>query len=272
MKNVIVLFILLFIVSSCQKENFDIINLNNNKITVLGHGGMGIGQIYPMNSFESILNCLSLGADGTELDVQMTKDSILVAFHDESLEHSTDISGQIFNKTWDEIKNATYKDPLYTNYKLITIDELFANIANQTKYTFFLDCKNFNPDTTSLYLNTFNNALIKIIDKHNLENSVYIEFKRKDLIKSLKIKRPDLKIFVYNDFDLALEIVNEFQLQGITNSVDGISKDEVIKAHNNGTMIAVFNTHSKNRNIEAIEKNVDFIQSNRVKHLIKILK
>ncbi len=267
-----ILSILLFVASSCQKEDFDIINLNNNKIIVLGHGGMGIGHTYPMNSFESILNCLNLGADGTEIDVQMTKDSVLVAFHDEFLEHSTNISGQIFNKTWAEIKNATYNDPLYTSYKLITLDELFTNIANQTEHTFFLDCKNFNPDTSSLYLNTFNNALIKIIDKHNLKNSVYMEFKRNDLIKSLKIKRPDLKIFVYNDFDLALEIVNDLQLQGIIISVDNISKEEVIKAHNNRAMIAVFNTHSKSRNIEAIEKNVDFIQSNKVKHLIKILK
>lgn len=37
-------------------------------------------------------------------------------------------------------------------------------------------------------------------------------------------------------------------------------------------MIAVFNVHSKNKNIEAIEKNVDFIQSDKVKHLIKTLK
>lgn len=272
MKNVIVLFVLIFIVNSCQKEKFDIINLNNNRIYALGHGGMGIGHTYPMNSFESILNCLNLGADGTEIDVQMTQDSVLVAFHDESLEHSTNVSGQIFNKTWSEINNAVYTDPPYTNYRLITLDELFSNIANQKEYIFFLDCKNFNPDTSSPYLNTFNNALIKIIDKHNLGNNVYVEFKRKDLIKSLKIKRPDLKIFIYNDFELALEIVNEFQLQGITTSVDNISKDEVIKAHNNGTMIAVFNTHSKNRNIEAIEKNVDFIQSDKVKHLIKILK
>lgn len=272
MKNITTLFAILFVVSSCQKEDFDIINLNNNKISVLGHGGMGIGQIYPMNSYESILNCLSLGADGTELDVQMTKDSVLVAFHDGSLDNSTNNSGQIFNKEWNEISNTTYKDPPYTNYKLITLDELFSNIANQTEYIFFLDCKNFNPDTSLSYLNTFNNALIRIIDKYNLANNVYIEFKRKDLIKSLISKRPDLKIFVYSDFDLALKIVNEFQLQGITNSVDKISKEEVLKAHENGTMIAVFNTHSKSRNIEAIEKNVDFIQTDRLKHLIKQLK
>jgi len=100
MKNAMVIFIMLFIVSSCQKEDFDIINLNSNKISILGHGGMGIEHTYPMNSFESILNCLSIGADGTELDVQKTKDSVLVAFHDESLENSTDISGRIFNATW----------------------------------------------------------------------------------------------------------------------------------------------------------------------------
>jgi glycerophosphoryl diester phosphodiesterase len=272
MKNIIALFVLICIAPSCQKEEFDIVNLNNNRVLALGHGGMGIGHTYPMNSFESILNCLNLGADGTEIDIQMTKDSVLVAFHDESLEHSTNMSGQIFNKKWSEICNAVYTDLPYTNYRLITLDELFSTVANQTEYTFFLDCKNFNPDTSSAYLNTFNNALVKIIDDHHLENNVYIELKRKDFIKSLKTIRPALKIFVYNDFDVALEFVNEFQLEGITISIDNISKDEVKKAHNNGTMIAVFNAHSKNRNMDAIKKNVDFIQSDKVKHLIKTLK
>jgi glycerophosphoryl diester phosphodiesterase len=262
---------MLFVLVSCQKENFNIQNLNN-KIFALGHGGMGIGHAYPMNSFESIISCLNLGSDGTELDVQMTKDSVLVAFHDQFLESATHNNGQIFNKTWKEIKNTTFKDPPYTNYKLISLDDLFRNIETPTKYMFFLDCKNFNPDTTSIYTNTFNNALIKIIDKYNLENNVYIEFKRSKLIKSLKTKRPDLKIFVYSNFNQGLEIANEFQLQGITISVNDITEDQVLTAHNNGIMIAVFNAHSKGRNINAIRKNVDFIQSDKVKHLIKIIK
>jgi len=272
MKNIRVLFFILFVLFSCQEDDFDIINLNNNNITVLGHGGMGIGEKYPMNSYESILYCLNLGADGTEIDVQMTKDSVLVAFHDETLDHSTNISGQIFKKTWSEIKDATYVGALYTNYKLITLDELFTNIDNLNDFTFFLDCKNFNPDTSSFYLNTFNNALIKIIDKHKLENNIYIEFKRRELIQSLKIKRPDLKIFVYSNFEAGLVMANKFQLQGITISIDNISKDEVLQAHNNGTMIAVLKANSRSKNIEAIKKNVDFIQSDKVKYLIKVLK
>lgn len=272
MKKTIAIFTILLTVSSCQKEDFEIINLNNNKITVLGHGGMGIGQMYPINSFESIVNCLNLNPDGTELDVQMTKDSILVAFHDEFLENSTNFSGQIFNKTWDEIKNAKYKDPLYTNYKLITLDELFTNIETISKYTFFFDCKVYTPDTSKIYLNTLSNALIRTIDKYNLSNSVYIEFKTKDLIKSLKTKRPDLKIFASSGYEYAIEMINEFQLQGMVISLDKISEEEVLSAHKNGIMVAVSDIGSKNRNIEAIEKNVDFIQSDKVKHLINTLK
>ncbi len=263
---------MLLVLFSCKKNNLEIINLNNNKIGALGHGGMGIAHTYPMNSFESIQNCLSLGADGTELDVQMTKDSVLVAFHDEWLERVSNTSGQIFNKTWAEIKDAYYTIPLYANYKLVTLEEIFANIKNPQAYTFFLDCKNYKPDTSALYLNTFNNALLKIIDKYQLENNAYIVFKRRDLIKNLKTKQANVKIFAYGDFDYALATVNEFQLEGITNAVDKISKENVITAHNNGTMVAVFNAHSKKKNKEAIEKNVDFIQSDRIRQLCKLLK
>ena len=33
-----------------------------------------------------------------------------------------------------------------------------------------LDCKNFKPDTTALYRETFCRSLLKIIDKFNLQN------------------------------------------------------------------------------------------------------
>ena len=267
--NKFVLFVLVLLTFSCENEDFEISNLNNNKVTALGHGGMGIGHVYPMNSYESILNCLSLGADGTEIDVQMTRDSVLVAFHDVFLDHSTNVSGRISDKTWSEISSAYYDKLPYANYKLITLDELFSNLPNKEDYIFFFDCKSFHSDKFPSYFTVLNNALVKLINKHNLENNVYLTFKRKESIKSL---RPDLKIFVYADFDSAFSIAKEFKLQGITIAVDRISKDEVLKAHNNGFMVAVYNAHSAGRNIDAINKNVDFIQSDRVKHLIKVLK
>ncbi len=271
MKNLSLLLILLFIIPACQKRDFDIVNLNGNQITTLGHGGMGIANRYPLNTFESILNSLNVGADGTEIDVQMTKDGVLVAFHSSSLEDKTDASGAVYTQTWDQIKSARYNDPIYSNYRIISLDELFSNISKLNDYIFFLDCKNFNPDTSASYLNTFTDALIQIIDKHQLANNVYIELKRRDVIETLKDKRPDLKIFIYSYFDEALKIAAEFDLQGIAIAVDNISREEVVTAHEKGIMVVVFNAHSKSRNIDAIEKNVDFIQSDKLKHLVKML-
>lgn len=248
-------------------------NINNNNIAVLGHGGMGIASTYPLNSFESILNCLNHGADGTEIDVQMTKDSVLVAFHDKTLERATkNHSGHIYEKNWQELKDAKYKKPLYATYQVITLEELFSNIENPKDYIFFLDCKNFNPDNSSAYLHTFNNALIRLINKFDLAEHIFIEFKRESLIESMQQKRPDLKMFAYIDFEIALDLADEYPLQGITISVDKITKEEVVRAHDKGLMIAVFNTYSHKRNKDAIKKNVDFIQSDKVKHLIKLLK
>ena len=272
MKKAIVLFLIFLNIISCKKDEFDIINLNGNTISVLGHGGMGIGHTYPMNCFESIAYCLNLGADGTEIDVEMTKDSVLVAFHDLELSDRTNISGNIYKKNWNEISNANYKDPVYTGYKIINLDILFSGLKNKSEKLFAFDCKNFNPDTSAHYRNTFCNALINIIDKYNIQDNVIIELKREDLIKTLKYLRPDLKIFIYSEFDNGLILAKKYQLQGMVISVDKITKEQVSIAHQNGLQVAVFNTHSNSRNIEAINKNVDIIETDNLKHLMKILK
>ena len=267
--NTLLFLILAF---GCGEKDFDIVNLNNNQITALGHGGMGIEHLYPLNSFESIQHCLQLGADGTELDIQMTKDSILVVFHDESLESSTHTSGQIFNKTWAEISDAKYLYPPYAGYKIITLNQLFSNIANLKEHIFFLECKPYRPGAAIEYADRFANALVNIIDKYELDmDHIFIESGRTDLIASLKEKRPELKIFVYADIMTALPVIEAFDLQGISIAVNEISKEEVAMFHEKEIMVSVFNTHSRKSNIDAIEKNVDFIQTDKLKHLIKML-
>ncbi|PKR81278.1 hypothetical protein CW751_05515 [Brumimicrobium salinarum] len=263
-------FLLLF--NSCKKEQFNINNLNGDKISVFGHGGMGIGQSYPMNSLESILNCLYLGADGTEIDVQMTKDGVLVAFHDETLEESTNLKGRIYDKNWSEIKEARYKYPMFSNYKIIKLETLFKLIPHQDQYSYFLDCKNFEPNKDSSYISRFNNSLIKIIDQYNLQSSTYVEFKNEALIAALKDIRPDIKQFIYSYYHEAFSLAEKYNLEGLTIEITNLTHKRIQELHNAGIMVATFNTHSHKRNIEAVKYNVDFIQTDRVKHLIKILK
>ena len=271
MKNTLFLFGILLLLASCRKTDFKIQNLNGNKISAFGHGGMGIGSIYPMNSQESILNCLNLGVAGTEIDVQMTSDGVLVAFHDESLDSRTNSSGKLYTKTWSEIEGAKYSTPIYGDYKVMRLDDLFENIPNINQYIYILDIKLFNPKMDSVFNNNFNEKLLSILDQFDLNENVYVESKNENYIQSLRALNPEIKQFIYADFDFALSLATQYNLMGVTLSYDELTEDRVELLHKEGLMVSTFNTHSKKRNIKAIELNVDIIQSDRVKHLIEIL-
>lgn len=272
MKNLLIILGLSLLLFSCRKNDLEITNLNGNTISVLGHAGMGIAHTYPMNSQESILNCLNIGADGTEIDVQMTKDGVLVAFHDEDLDDKTNFNGKIHEKNWAEIEGAQYTSPNYGGYKLSTLENIFKNIPNQDQYLFILDIRHFDFEKDSNYYDEINTALIDLIDQYNLVENVYIEFKTEKSITTFQAIRPDIKQFIFTGFEYALSLASQYNLTGITVSFEELTSERVELLHEKGFMVSTFNTHSKKRNIEAVELNVDFIQTDRVKHLIDILK
>ncbi len=257
---------------SCQKEKFDIINLNNNRITALGHSGMGVGRVYPPDSYESVLNCLATGADGTEINVQMTKDCVLVAFHDEDLSTTTNMQGMINSYRWEELKDAYYNTYPYMEYRLLQFDNFFEKLDNRENYFFTFDCKLYSTENSTVFFQKFSTALITLIEKYNLEENITIESGSTDFLLLLQQKKPDYKLFFYpQSFDEGLEVVQQNNFEGITIDWDEITREQVETAHDLGIYIAVWNTHTKQDNINAVRKNPDFIQSDKIEHLVDLL-
>ena len=258
---------------SCKKEIGETVNLNGNKITALGHGGMGIGNPYPINSFESVLKCLNLGMDGTELDVQMTKDSILVAYHDVDIADNSNGQGMINNLTWEELKNIHYQETLFLNYSIVSLDDLFSNIEDLSKYKFAFDCKLYKDhDSTRLFYKTYINAMVNIIEKFQLEENVYIEAQYGEFLRLFKNKRP-YSFFIHPiSFEKGLETALSLDLSGISISTREITGEQIKIAHDHNLMVAIWNTHSESDHMEAINKTPDIIQTDKVRNLIKLLK
>jgi glycerophosphoryl diester phosphodiesterase len=270
----IIICLAFLIITSCKKEIFDIENLNGNRIIALGHAGMGIGNTYPMDSYESILKCLNLGMDGSEFDVQMTKDSVLVLFHDMDLSERTNLEGSVNSLNWIEIKNAHYTQTLYLDYSVISLEQLFSNIENLQKYKFTFDCKIGNniKDENKFYA-SFINAIVKIVQKYKLENNIYIEAQDVGFLARFKNKNTDYKLFIYpSSFESGLNTALSLNLSGITISTRDITKEQIKTAHNNNLWVAIWNTHTDTDNLDAINKNPDFIQTDNVRNLVKLLK
>ncbi|MDQ3191055.1 MAG: hypothetical protein M3Q58_05625 [Bacteroidota bacterium] len=271
-----IIFLSLFIVLfSCKKEEYNIVNLNGSKIVALGHGGMGISSTYPMNSKESILNSLNIGMDGTEIDVQMTKDGVLVAYHNLELSENTNLDGMINSKTWAELEGGFYITTPYLQYSIVSLNQLFSGIKNLNEYQFVFDCKLYADNNKEIneFYNDYISAMVDLIKKFKLQEKVYIESQNTDFLLLLKTKEPAYRLFIYpSTFESGLETALSLNLYGITISTRNITREQIKTAHSKGLFVAIWNTQSQKDNIEAINKNPDFIQTDKLKNLLKLLK
>lgn len=275
MKKLIFTFIILTSFFSCGKNDIDlsqIRNLNEDRISPFGHAGMGISSQFPFNSFESISNALNIGAEGVEFDIQMTKDSVLVLFHDRTLQEQTDLEGVIYDKNWDDLKEATYKNPIFAEYKIVSLDQLFGNLRNVKNYQFLLDFKLYQPDNSDNYVATYINAIIKTVEKYQLENNVLPSFFQQKYLEKLKSIRPNYKLVINNSFENGVLIADDLDAYGIILNNEVTTKSQIEQAHDEGIRIYLFGTYSKSDNLDAIEKHPDFILTDKVKHLVKVLK
>ena len=64
------------------------------------------------NSILAFQDCINEGLDGIEVDLQMTKDSVLIIMHDETLDRTTTGSGKVSDYTIDELRKLRLLNPI----------------------------------------------------------------------------------------------------------------------------------------------------------------
>jgi glycerophosphoryl diester phosphodiesterase len=264
---------IVFTISSCRKDSVNIRNLEGNRIICLGHGGMGNGAVYPMNTFESIQKCLSLGMDGSELDVQLTKDNVPVAYHDADLSSSTTGQGMINDHTWNEIKQEKYDETLYLHYSILALDDLFQHLKamRNSKYTF--DCKLYTSAEKESFYDAYIAALVHIIQKYRIEDNIYIESQDIVFLNKIQVLLPDAKLFIYpSTFEEGLAIALEYNLYGITISTNNVTESQIAEAHINNIRVAIWDIQSMGDIEDGVAKNPDMIQTDNVQALLSLLK
>lgn len=79
----------------------------------LGHRGTGPtrpGHPFPENSISSFVAAMDEGADGVELDVEITEDGELIVMHDDTVDRTTNCTGCVSEMTFDEIRSCRLLD------------------------------------------------------------------------------------------------------------------------------------------------------------------
>ncbi|MDN3670673.1 glycerophosphodiester phosphodiesterase family protein [Echinicola jeungdonensis] len=127
LSKVLAAFLLFFMTLSCtpQKETF----LQNK---VIAHRGAWKSQELPQNSLASLNRAIELGCEGTEFDVWMTKDEVLVVNHD------ADFYGMPIETT---SYASLLTQKLSNGEHLPTLEEYLKEGMDQTKTKLILEIK-----------------------------------------------------------------------------------------------------------------------------------
>lgn len=130
-KTVIILLGLLALLSSCspkyankaEKVVAAMHDPSSKYVVVVAH--RGDWRNYPENSIPAIESAIRMGVDIVELDLKLTKDSVLVLSHDDTANRTTTGKGLISTMTLDSLKgfNLRYVNGVKSKYKMPTLKE-----------------------------------------------------------------------------------------------------------------------------------------------------
>ncbi len=99
-------------------------------LLVLNIAHRGASGAFPENTLGAFRAAIDAGADMCELDVQLSRDGAIVVIHDETVERTTDGTGEVAELTVAELKRldagAKFKDGPFKDARIPTLDEVFS--------------------------------------------------------------------------------------------------------------------------------------------------
>ena len=102
---------------------------------LIGH--RGVKNLKPENTLESITKAFELGLECVEIDVKVSKDSIPLLLHDDTLDRTTNGSGLVSDFTFDQINHLDAGYYFYnskTNIKVPNLSSVLDFIKRKQKY------------------------------------------------------------------------------------------------------------------------------------------
>lgn len=131
-------------------------------ILVSAHRG-GRLEGFPENSLECFKNLVAQMPLIFEIDPRLTKDSVIVLMHDETLDRTTNATGKLADYTWAELQNVRLKDASgnVTDFKIPLLEEVIR--WGKGKTILNLDKKDVPFD-----------LIVDIIKRNNAEKSMML--------------------------------------------------------------------------------------------------
>lgn len=165
-----------------------------NKTLVWAH--RGASAYAPENTLAAFEQAVSMGADGIELDVQMTKDGVLVVIHDETVDRVSGESGWVKDFTYEELRklNVNQRFPQYGPQQIPKLSEVYA-LIKPTRLSVNVELK-----TGVVFYPEIEQQVLELTEREGMqERVVYSSFNHDTLQKIRRLKPDAVTGVLYSD-------------------------------------------------------------------------
>lgn len=264
--------------AGCEKVSEEPIqNLNGGRIHIIGHAGTGFESAlnpFPSNTLSSIRKTLEgFNADGVELDVHLSADSVPILYHDQTLESMTECVGYPLENSAATLTACRYRSDFNShitqNERILRLEEIFQRYDGSPLQPIFdLDLKSADhlpPAEQPAWRRRFARRLTALTEKYRLGSRVTFGTGDIDLLMAIRHELPSAALYLdENNFAGALEIAQRHQLTGLVGSAERYTKAQVEQAHAAGLRVVLFQILRQAEIVDAINKNPDAVQTDNI--------
>lgn len=242
-----------------EEEESDQKEKSKKKMRIFAHRGFS-GE-YPENTMLAFKKAWEVGCDGIELDVQLTKDDVIVIMHDETIDRTTNGSGSLRDYTYEQLCRFNCSgrfDKKYGFQKIPTLQE-YLDWVKDTELLTNIELKN-----SVYYYENLEEKVIDMVRQYHLEDRIL--FSTFNLVSAVKCKRliPEIPVgFLMetrmdNIAGLAWGNDVEFYHPGMK----VLTKEEIKNCHEKGIGVNVWTVNKKKHMKRMAEWEVDGIFTN----------
>ena len=148
----------------------------------INYAHRGASEYTPENTLLAFYTGIYMGANGIETDVQMTKDGILVLFHDDTIIRLTGAEGSIQDFTLEQLRQFTFENNGFTD-KIVVFED-FLQQFGWRDITFAIEIKQAGIES----------QVVDLIRKYNMESKTIVTSFMLDSVRAAKNYAPELKV------------------------------------------------------------------------------
>lgn len=225
-------------------------------VKVIAH--RGYSSIAPENTLASFERAVDIGADMIELDVQMTKDGVLVVFHDTDMVRITGQSGVISDYTYAEIGEmdaGSWFSDSFTGEKIPTLAEVLE-LLQDSEIDIYLELKDIGE------VQGFAEAVVQEVMNYQMQDRVVFASFNYSYLKTIKELDGTLPVLCNTQLGDANRLLADYPAEYYGLYIETIQQDTIAKLKQAGSKVYVYTANKPSQMRYVIALGADGIVTN----------